>query len=109
MSDEDSNDWRLDNASHLKGLRLQFRRYTRWSETWDHDHCAGCWATLAEFDGPDILHEGYATCDDYERGACAEWVCAQCFNDLKDNLGWTTLPEPPLQPPASSFPEQEAK
>jgi hypothetical protein len=66
--------WRIDNVSHLKGLRLQFRRYSRWSESWDHDHCAACWVKLAESEGPDVQHEGYATCEDYPKGACYEWV-----------------------------------
>jgi hypothetical protein len=81
--------WRVDNARHLTGLRLEFRPYTRWSESWDHDHCAACWTKFAEFEGADIQREGYATCDDYPKGACYEWVCSDCFNDLKDEMKWT--------------------
>lgn len=91
MSTVDANQWRIDNASHLKGIGLQLRRYTRWSESWDHDHCAGCWAKFAEFDGPDIQHEGYTTCDDYRLGACYEWVCQKCFEDLKNEMNWTDV------------------
>jgi hypothetical protein len=80
--------WRIDNASHLKRVRLQLRRYTPWSESWDHDHCAACGAKFAEFKGPDILHEGYATAEDYPKGAGYEWVCSACVADLKDDLGW---------------------
>jgi hypothetical protein len=87
--------WRIDNALHLKGLRLQFRPYTRWSERWDHDHCAACFVTFAESDGPDILHEGYATCDDYPRGACYDWVCQTCFNDLSEDMGWSSTEPTP--------------
>ena len=89
MSADDANKWRIDNANHLKGVRLQFRRYTRWSESRDHDHCAACWDKFAEFDGPDIQQEGYATCDDYKLGACYEWVCKTCFHDLKGEMQWT--------------------
>jgi hypothetical protein len=85
--------WRIDNAVSLKGLRLQFLRYTKQSEKWDHDHCAGCWAKFAEFDGPDILHEGYATCDDYPKGARYEWVCKCCFDDLRDEMRWSATAE----------------
>jgi hypothetical protein len=91
MTADPGNQWRIDNASHLKGLRLQFRRYTRWSERWDHDHCAACWAKFAEFEGPDILHQGYATCDDYPKGAGYEWVCQTCFDDLKDDIEWSAV------------------
>jgi hypothetical protein len=58
MTANPDKQWRIDNASRLKGLQLQFRRYARWSESWDHDHCAACWAEFAEFEGPDIQHEG---------------------------------------------------
>jgi hypothetical protein len=92
VSGEDPKKWRIDNASHLMGAQLRFSRYTRWSETWDHDHCSACWAKVAEFGGPDIQHEGYATCD--ERGAGYEWICCECFEDLKGDLGWVALPEP---------------
>jgi hypothetical protein len=70
-------------------MRLQLRRYIRWSETWDHDHCVACWAKFAEFDGPDIQREGYATCEDYQYGACYEGICRACFSDLKDDMDWT--------------------
>ena len=81
--------WRIGSVSHLRGLRLQFRAYRRRSESWDHDHCAACWAKFAEFEGPDIQHEGYATCDDYPKGTCYEWVCQTCFGDLKNDMHWT--------------------
>jgi hypothetical protein len=89
MSTEDANQWRIDNARHLKGIRLQFRRYTQRSERWDHDHCTACWAKFAEFDRPDIQHEGHATCADYRFGACYEWVCETCFEELKHEMRWT--------------------
>lgn len=78
----------MDNASRLRGYRLQFRRYVQPSESWDHDHCAGCWAKLAEYDWEDIQHEGYTTCEDYPKGACYDWVCCACFEDLKGDMGW---------------------
>jgi hypothetical protein len=92
MSAGNPKEWRLENASRLKGAQLQFRRYTRWSEAWDHDHCSACWAKLAEFDGPDIQHEGYATGG--KRGTGYEWICCECFEDLKSDLGWTAAPKP---------------
>ena len=92
MSIPESESWRLKFAGPLKGVRFQFRRYTRWSETWDHDHCAGCWAKFMESQ-PNTLHEGYTTCEDYEHGACYTWVCSECFELLKDELGWTLASE----------------
>jgi hypothetical protein len=88
MTVRPEDQWRVDNARHLRGLRLEFQRYTRWSERWDHDHCAACWAKLAEFDGPDIQYAGYATRDDYPKGARYDWVCVTCFNDLREEMGW---------------------
>jgi len=89
VTDDPDNQWRIDNAWHLKGQRLQFRPYTRWSESWDHDHCAACWTKFAEFEGADVQHEGYATGDDYPKGACYEWVCSDCFKALRDEMQWT--------------------
>ncbi len=87
------DDWRVHDARRLAGLKLHRRLYKRWSDTWDHDHCAACFAKFAEFDGPDIQHVGFATGDDYEKGAGYEWVCQVCFSDLKDRLGWTAAAE----------------
>jgi N-acetylmuramoyl-L-alanine amidase len=86
-----ANDWRAQNAGFLRGAKLQFARYTRWNETWDHDQCAGCWATFAEFEGNAIQHEGYTTCADYAKGPRYEWVCPECFNDLHQYMEWTVI------------------
>jgi len=91
MANAADKQWRIDNANHLQNVRWQFRRYARWSENWDHDHCAACWAKFAEFAGLDIQHEGYATSDDYPKGAGYEWVCTTCFNDLKEDMGWSVV------------------
>jgi hypothetical protein len=93
MTADRDNQWRIDNASHLKGLRLQRRRYTRWSESWDHDHCAACWAKFSEFEGLENQHAGYATRDDYPKGAGYEWVCQSCFEDLKEDMRWSDVSE----------------
>ena len=81
-------DWRLANAQELNGQPLRHKAWTRWSESWDHDHCAACWAKFAEFDGPDIQKTGYATTDTYKHGADYAWVCEACFTDLKAQVGW---------------------
>lgn len=83
------DDWRLHNARHLAGQTLHRQPYKQWSDTWDHDHCAACFAKFAEFDGPGVQHVGFATGDGYEKGADYEWVCQSCFADLKDRVGWT--------------------
>ncbi|HEY3919439.1 MAG TPA: hypothetical protein VGL83_16745 [Stellaceae bacterium] len=81
--------WRVDNARHLAGAKLHKCHYKRYSDPWDHDHCAACMTKFAEFDAPDVQHVGYATGDDYKFGANYEWVCPQCFAELKPVLGWT--------------------
>jgi hypothetical protein len=37
---------------------------------------------------PDNLKEGYATMADFPKGARYEWVCIQCFSELKAEMGW---------------------
>jgi len=81
-------DWRADNAKHTRGAILYFRKYSRHSDKWDHDHCEGCWAKFMERSAPDALVEGYVT-EDGRR-----WVCSECFRDLKDVMDWQVVASP---------------
>jgi hypothetical protein len=82
------HDWRIDNCKALHGAKLRRKEYRAPSKEWDHDHCAGCWATFMEIDAPDILHEGYATTVEYKLGEDYEWVCPTCFADLRAVMDW---------------------
>lgn len=75
-------DWRIDNAKHTRGAFLQLKKYTRYSETWEHDYCEACWAKFMESPAPNVLTEGYATEDNYR------WICPACFSELKDAMEW---------------------
>jgi hypothetical protein len=76
-------DWRLQGQKEdLHRVKLYWRRYTRYSPTWDHDHCRFCWAKFMVEDYPDVLHDGYSTEDQYH------WVCATCFEDFKEKFQW---------------------
>ncbi len=82
-----SNDWRLTNQlSYLKGATLEWRRYSRFSDSWDHDHCEFCSIKFGNSedrgDHPGILRVGYSTPDGYR------WVCKTCFEDFRDLFGW---------------------
>ena len=74
-------DWRIDNARWTRDAVLQFKKYVRPREDWDHDHCEACWAKLMDSVLADVLTEGYVTEDN-------RWVCPQCFSDLKEEMGW---------------------
>jgi hypothetical protein len=76
------SDWRAENAKRTRGAILHFQKYSRPSETWDHDHCEGCWAKFMESTGAGTLTEGYVT------GDGKRWVCGDCFRDLKDVMEW---------------------
>ena len=80
-----SDDWRLTNQeTYLKGVTLYKRRYARYSDEWDHDHCAFCRAKFAEKDVlPEALHEGYTTRDGYH------WICESCYRDFNSMFHWT--------------------
>ena len=78
-------DWRCrGQEKYLKGVDLYWKKYTRYKEGWDHDHCEFCNVKFQETEGLDILNEGYATKDNYH------WVCKQCFNDFHEKFGWKT-------------------
>src|SRR3954466_6550264 len=86
MGLREENDWRLQGQeTYLKGIPLWWKTYTRYSESWEHDHCEFCWAKFMEEDVPDVLPEGYATEDNYR------WICEQCFEDFKDLSGWEVM------------------
>jgi hypothetical protein len=74
-------DWRVDLAKHTKGATFTLKAYVRYSETGDHDHCEACTKKFSQTI-PGALRKGYATSDNYRR------ICADCFNDLKEQMGW---------------------
>lgn len=81
---EPEADWRIRNQeTYLHGATLNFIRYQAPSDTWDHDHCEFCWAKFAEWDGEEILKEGYNTQDK------RDWICPRCFEDFKVRFNWT--------------------
>ena len=88
MTKPTPDDWRRQGQeSYLKGVTLvrrSYRRYPR-NPSWDHDHCEFCWAKFMVEDYPDVLHEGYATEDDYH------WICETCFADFRDEFEWRLL------------------
>lgn len=86
---QESDDWRLVTARDLAGLTFHWVRWHRPSETWDHDHCSGCWAKFMKESYPDVLHEGWTTGDDWPSAPEAEWVYSTCLAELKCILGWT--------------------
>ncbi len=84
------DDWRIrGQENYLKGAALHWSRYKQPSETWDHDHCAFCWARFAEEKAGynDAQQHGYTTEDDYH------WICKTCFNDFKDRFEWLVVEE----------------
>jgi hypothetical protein len=85
------NDLRLWNTRLLIGQKFRWKNYTKPRPDWDHDHCSGCTAKFAEFEGPEILHEGYAVTEACEKGADYYWVCASCFDALKEQLEWAVV------------------
>jgi hypothetical protein len=80
-------DSRLTNQEeYLKGVTLFKKNYARYSEDWDHDHCAFCWTKFAEKDSiPDALHQGYTTKDEQH------WICEECFQDFKETFSWKVI------------------
>ena len=75
-------DWRLTNQEqYLMGVTLIRRHYQPIAPN-DHDHCEFCWAKFMMQDYPDVLHDGYATLDNYR------WICEPCFQDFRGMFRW---------------------
>lgn len=80
------DDWRLTNQDeYFLGIKLYKRKYIRFNETWDHDHCSFCWGKFMVEDLPEVIHEGYASEDSNH------WVCEECFEDFKDLFQWEVI------------------
>ena len=73
-------DWREQGQNrYLSGLRFRKKRYAKFSETWEHDHCEFCGVKFCEpQESANCLLEGYATEDNYR------WICVDCFQDFKE-------------------------
>jgi hypothetical protein len=101
----EKDDWRLTNQEgHLREAALTWKRYHARRETWDHDHCAFCWAKFMDPDlskdgrrvieaNADVLTEGYATTAEHERGPDYHWICRRCFEDFSDLFRWRVVKE----------------
>jgi len=78
-----NTDWRIrDQAEYLQGVQLERATFVP-SPTWDHEHCAFCYAKFADAAlDADAFQEGYATVDRYY------WVCALCFDDFREQFEW---------------------
>jgi len=85
------SDWRIDSVEHLRGVKLKFSKWKTLRKEWDHDHCAACGAKLTDKGGDDVLREGYATTEEYSKGVYYDWVCSECFHDLKDEIEWVEV------------------
>ena len=91
-----AKDWRLEHLEtqpFLRGVAFTRKPYRQYRPGWDHDHCVACWARLAEppVGEDDTLREGYATTEDFVRGADYEWVCVPCFGLFREDMGWIEI------------------
>jgi hypothetical protein len=76
----------IEDASAPGGIRVEHQ---------DHDHCSICYDTAfsARFEGD--LREGWTTAGPRGKhiGAARDayyWVCAACFDELREQFSWTT-------------------
>jgi hypothetical protein len=78
------DDWRRSGQEEFpKGITLRLEAYRPPRPSWDHDHCEFCSAKISQF--PADLAEGWTTQDHYR------WICATCFDDFRDEIGWTVV------------------
>jgi hypothetical protein len=79
-------DWRIAPIKHLFGQSFRLKKYYQRSPASDHDHCAACWAKFMLAEG--CLDRGYAISSAYKRGEDSEWICEQCFSELREAMNW---------------------
>jgi hypothetical protein len=76
----------------MQNANLRWRRYRRWTAAWAHGACEFCRTEFSADGEPGTLHSGYSVVgagpagqDDYS------WICAVCFEDLRERFGWNVL------------------
>ncbi len=74
--------WIKEIIDTYDGVALYRKKYSRYSESWDHDHCDICSQKLMEAPGQDIENEGYSTDDSYN------WICIGCANKYGPFAKW---------------------
>ncbi len=67
---------------YLKGITLRWRKYAKFRDDWERDHCEFCGSKFMENPGPEIQTEGYTPPDTYR------WIYKTCFEDFKDMFEW---------------------
>ena len=84
----EKDDWRLQGQKKtLDGRVWTRKKYKKYKDAWDHDHCEFCSEKLMEAAPAGVLDEGYSTDHDYY------WVCVRCFDDFKEMFSWTVASE----------------
>jgi hypothetical protein len=85
--DATDDDWRIHGQERwLVGAVLHFAPYLTLRPTWDHDHCAFCWARFTQEPYPDTLQAGYTDDENFH------WVCPQCFDDFQERFHFRLRP-----------------
>jgi hypothetical protein len=89
------NDWRLGvQHDYLIGVSVRFKRYSKWSESWEHDHCSFCWAKLMEEDDPNRPADALWKDTRFSLTAIVEMViigfapCASTTSKIGSNGQW---------------------
>ena len=78
------DDWRRQGQEkYLKSLALTWKKYIKFRDDWDHDHCEFCSHKFMEEGNTECFHEGYATSDNYR------WICKECFEDFRGEFDWS--------------------
>lgn len=123
------DDWRRQGQEEdLRGLRFTWKRYQAYTAEWEHEHCEMCRAVFLDAEhseaaraalaDPDaeVLPAGYANLPDADSSAGHSWICARCFADFAEELGWEIVegdpeawpyapPEPRPRPTAADLPD----
>jgi hypothetical protein len=69
----------------------RWETYKKPRPLWNHEHCVFCPRRIAEADygDPEALQTAYTTTFTHEEGdAGYEWVCPDCFTELREIFRW---------------------
>lgn len=90
---EDQKQSELHYSEGLRDAVWHWQVYQKPRPSWDHDHCRICGTRIAEADygDPEAVQAAYKYIfppDPGDKIERYEWVCADCFAELKDTFHW---------------------
>ncbi|HLQ17707.1 MAG TPA: hypothetical protein VK146_01910 [Tabrizicola sp.] len=80
---ENLNDWlKFADTAQASALQFDRRAWTPPRESWEHEHCEGCWAKFVEHGEGTVRSHGWLRVGSPDVEELDEWICDNCHRLL---------------------------